>query len=76
MPSFFLGKYVNDELINHNYKVIAFGRNENKLKELQKENVDIFVGDFCNKSDALAATKKVDYVIHCGALSTVFFWGG
>lgn len=69
----FLGKYVIDELVKNNYKVLAFGRNKTKMLELKKKNVDIFIGDFCNKDDALKATENVDYVIHCGALSTV--WG-
>ena len=69
----FLGKYVIDELVKNNYKVLAFGRNKTKMQQLKKKNVDIFIGDFCNKDDALKATKNVDYVIHCGALSTV--WG-
>lgn len=69
----FLGKYVIDELVKNNYKVLAFGRNKTKMQQLKKKNVDIFIGDFCNKNDALKATENVDYVIHCGALSTV--WG-
>ena len=69
----FLGKYVIDELVKNNYKVLAFGRNKTKMQQLKKKNVDIFIGDFCNKDDALKATENVDYVIHCGALSTV--WG-
>lgn len=69
----FLGKYVIDELVENNYKVLAFGRNKTKMQQLKKKNVDIFIGDFCNKDDALKATENVDYVIHCGALSTV--WG-
>ena len=69
----FLGKYVIDELVKNNYKVLAFGRNKTKMQQLKKKNVYIFIGDFCNKDDALKATENVDYVIHCGALSTV--WG-
>lgn len=69
----FLGKYVIEELVNNDYEVVAFGRNEMKMKQLKNKNVDIFIGDFCNKEDAIKATKNIDYVIHCGALSTV--WG-
>ena len=69
----FLGKYVIEELVKNNYKVVAFGRNKTKMKQLKNKNVDIFLGDFCNKEDAIKATENVDYVIHCGALSTV--WG-
>ena len=69
----FLGKYVIRELVRNDYEVVAFGRNEEKMNKLKSDSVDIFIGDFCNKIDAKNATKDVDYVIHCGALSTV--WG-
>ena len=69
----FLGKYVIKELVSNNYKVVAFGRKKEELLKLKDKNVDIFVGDFCNKEDVLKATKNIDCIIHCGALSTI--WG-
>lgn len=69
----FLGKYVIEELVSHGYDVLAFGRDEQKMKALKRERVDIFIGDFCNKEAVIKATEGVDAVIHCGALSTI--WG-
>lgn len=72
-PYGFLGKYVIDELISNGYEVVAFGRNREKMEELKRDGVDICIGDFCNLDDDLRATKDIDCVLHCGALSTV--WG-
>jgi len=72
-PYGFLGKYVIKELVTNGYHVIAFGRNADKMNSLKSDDVDIVVGDFCNLDDDIKATKGVDCVIHCGALSTV--WG-
>ena len=63
----FLGKAVVKEFVKHGYRVIAFGRNEEKLNELKSENVDVFLGDFCNSEDINKACEGIDYVIHCGA---------
>lgn len=72
-PYGFLGKYVIDELTNNNYHVIAFGRDPYKMNNLKQDNVDIIIGDFCNLDDDIIATRGVDCVLHCGALSTI--WG-
>ena len=69
----FLGKYLIKELIENGYSVIAFGRNEKKLAVLEQKNVETYIGDFCVKDDIVDASKNVDYIIHVGALSTV--WG-
>ena len=69
----FLGKYLIDELASHKYQIVAFGRKEEELKKIKNKNVNIYVGDFCNINDIIDATKNVDYVIHAGALSTI--WG-
>ena len=72
----FLGRYVVRELLAHGYEVVAFGRKRDKLEALRAdgaEEAELFVGDFCRQEDITAATKHVDYVIHAGALSTV--WG-
>ena len=63
----FLGRYVVREFVENGYAVTAFGRDDNKLKELEGGNVSVFVGDFCNKDDILRASEGMDYVIHCGA---------
>ncbi len=69
----FLGKYLIKELVENDYKVIAFGRKKEEFEKLKQKNVDIYIGDFCNKKDIVNASKSVDYIIHAGALSTV--WG-
>jgi dTDP-4-dehydrorhamnose 3,5-epimerase len=50
------------------YRVIAFGRNAEKLAQLKGENIELFQGDFCNPEDITQACAAADYVIHCGAL--------
>lgn len=72
-PYGFLGKYVIDELVSNGYQAVAFGRKKDKMEALKRDNVDVVVGDFCNLDDDIAATKGIDCVLHCGALSTV--WG-
>lgn len=69
----FLGKYLIKELLSNGYSVIAFGRKKEELEKLKQQNVELFVGDFCIKKDIVNASKNVDYIIHAGALSTV--WG-
>lgn len=69
----FLGKYLIKELLDNGYKVVAFGRKKSELDKLKMKNVEIYVGDFCIKKDIVNASKDVDYIIHAGALSTV--WG-
>lgn len=69
----FLGKYVIKELVSNGYKVRAFGRKKEELEPLVAKNVEVFQGDFCHKKDCQEAMTDIDYVIHCGALSTV--WG-
>ena len=69
----FLGKYTIKEFVQNGYNVFAFGKNEDKLKELEDDNVSIIKGDFCIYNDIFKATIGMDYVVHCGALSTI--WG-
>lgn len=69
----FLGKYVIRELLENGYGVIAFGRKKQELNKLRQENVEICVGDLRVRKDVVNAAKNADYVIHAGALSTV--WG-
>lgn len=69
----FLGKYLIQELLDNGYSVVAFGRKKEELDKLKRENLEIYVGDFCVKKDIINASKNVDYIIHAGALSTV--WG-
>ena len=64
----FLGRYVVREMQENGYRVIAFGRNAEKLAQLKGENIELFQGDFCNPADITQACAAADYVIHCGAL--------
>lgn len=67
----FLGKYLIEELLNNDYKVVAQGRKENILNNLkEKYNVEILK---CSLDEIKNIEINVDYVIHAAALSTV--WG-
>ena len=69
----FLGKYLVDELKNNGYYVVAIGRNESVGKSLKTKNVEFIKCDFTNYDMLEKVFKNIDYVIHAGALSTV--WG-
>lgn len=69
----FLGKYVIEELVNHRYEVIAFGRNETIGQGLEGPHVTFVKGDFVQFDEIEQALRGVDAVVHAGALSTV--WG-
>ena len=69
----FLGKYVVEELVEHGYKVRAFGRNSNIGRSLENTSVSFFQGDLTNADDVTEACKEMNLVVHAGALSTV--WG-
>ena len=69
----FLGKYVVERLITEGYEVLALGRNEKAGHDLESLGAIFCKGDFTNKKECESYFKDVDYVIHGGALSTV--WG-
>lgn len=69
----FLGKYVIEELVDHQYEVLAFGRNNSIGEQLVNSQVTFMKGDFVQYDDIEHAVRDVDMVIHAGALSTV--WG-
>lgn len=67
----FLGKYLVEELLAHDYEVTAQGRNAKRLAEL-KELYGVHT--LCCSLDEIADKEiPADYVIHAAALSTV--WG-
>ena len=69
----FLGKYVIDELLAHDYTIVAFGRNE-KLGRLWKVSAfNSIKGDLSAIEELRQAFQSVDAVVHAGALSTA--WG-
>ena len=69
----FLGKYVIDELLAHDYTIVAFGRNEMIGKTLENERVQFVKGDLSSIEELRQAFQSVDAVVHAGALSTA--WG-
>ncbi|MCI8660979.1 MAG: NAD-dependent epimerase/dehydratase family protein [Lachnospiraceae bacterium] len=68
----FLGGYLVRRLAGR-YRVLALGRNQEKGQELEKEGVVFCPGDFTDRESCSKYFHGVRYVIHGGALSTV--WG-
>ena len=69
----FLGKYVIDELLAHDYSIVAFGRNEKIGKALEGERVQFIKGDLSSIEELRQAFQSIDAVVHAGALSSA--WG-
>ncbi len=69
----FLGKYLTEQLLTEGYEVLALGRNKAAGEALEKMGATFCPGDFTDKEVCAPYFKGVDYVIHAGALSTV--WG-
>ena len=69
----FLGKYVIEELLDHDYSIVAFGRNEMIGKALENERVQFVKVDLSSIEEVRQAFQSVDAVVHAGALSTA--WG-
>lgn len=68
----FLGEYLVRLLVAE-YQVLALGRNREKGIELEKLGAVFCHGDFTDKKACGRYFEGIDYVIHAGALSTV--WG-
>ena len=68
----FLGKYLVKEF-SKDHNVYAMGRNTSKRKELESLGATFCECDFTNKKECEIFFKDIDYVVHSGALSTV--WG-
>ncbi len=64
----FLGRYAVREMQEAGYRVIAFGRDPEKLSALAGEIIELRQGDFCHLDEITKACEGADYVIHCGAL--------
>lgn len=69
----FLGKYLVQQLVEQGYQVYALGRNELVGQALSEHGAVFCKGDFTDKYGCAKFFKGMDYVIHAGALSTV--WG-
>ena len=68
----FLGEYLTQRLTKR-YRVLALGRNREKGKKLEEQGAVFCPGDFTRRESCAWYFQGVDYVIHAGALSTV--WG-
>lgn len=68
----FLGGYLVRRLAKE-YRVLALGRNQEKGRQLEACGARFCRGDFTRREDCASYFEGVDYVIHAGALSTV--WG-
>lgn len=68
----FLGGYLVRRLTKK-YRVLALGRNREKGRQLEAYGALFCPGDFTKKEECTPYFEGVDYVIHAGALSTV--WG-
>ena len=71
----FLGHYIVKLLSERGYFVHAFGRNQEKGRELEaaNKNVVFIKGNLEQSDDVLKAVKGCSYVVHAGALSSA--WG-
>lgn len=68
----FLGEYLIRRLTKK-YRVLALGRNREKGKKLEEYGAVFCPGDFTRRESCAGYFDGADYVIHAGALSTV--WG-
>ena len=68
----FLGEYLIRRLTGK-YRVLALGRNREKGRQLEKLGAEFCPGDFTDKKSCGHYFSEVNYVVHAGALSTV--WG-
>lgn len=68
----FLGQYLVKRLAG-NYRVLALGRNREKGQRLEQLGAIFCPGDFTEGESCAEYFTGVEYVIHAGALSTV--WG-
>ena len=68
----FLGEYLVRRLVGE-YRVLALGRNQEKGRYLEGLGAEFCPGDFTDEESCGKYFKGIHYVIHGGALSTV--WG-
>jgi nucleoside-diphosphate-sugar epimerase len=66
----FLGHHLVVRLLALGYRTIAVGRNPQKGAALQQLGAEFASLDFADETAITAACKGVDFVFHCGALST------
>lgn len=68
----FLGEYLVKRLTKR-YRVLALGRNRERGQKLEEYGAVFCPGDFTDRGSCAGYFRGVQYVIHAGALSTV--WG-
>ena len=68
----FLGEYLIRRLVGE-YRVLAMGRNYEKGRKLEKIGAEFCPADFTDEKSCGKYFQGVRYVVHAGALSTV--WG-
>ena len=69
----FLGSALARRLHSMSYDVTIMGRNEEKGSVLEREGIRFIQAEFRDKETILQAVEGMDYVFHCGALSSP--WG-
>lgn len=66
----FLGGYTVDEFVKNDYRVLATGRNERKLKYFAERSIPTFA---CSLAELPQIRETIDTVVHIAGLSTI--WG-
>lgn len=61
----FIGSHLVDELVNEGYEVRAFGRfQSSETKFNNDKRIEVYPGDYLNRSDIEEALKGIDFVFH------------
>lgn len=71
-PDGVLGSNLVRELLKKNYEVSVLVEKNKKTPTLDNLPIKKIHGCLLNLEGLIEATKKVDYIIHCGALTTVY----
>lgn len=69
----FLGRKLANRLKDLEYHVTVIGRNQNIGNELERNGIQFYQCDLTNRTQIIESCKGMDYVFHCGALSSP--WG-
>lgn len=69
----FLGSALARRLHAMSYEVAVMGRNKKKGSQLELEGIRFIQAEFTDEQAIIQACEGVDYVFHCGALSSP--WG-
>lgn len=69
----FLGRKLANRLKDLENHVTVIGRNQNIGNELERNGIQFYQCDLTNRTQIIESCKGMDYVFHCGALSSP--WG-